>query len=496
MFTGTHKRVPFVFVIFGLILTACTSGAQSGFKADTDAPAPALVQPVPTAPMAETKASPATFGDGMLLYEWREAPDSSLLHLIDPRTGLDIPGYAPIPLGRSYAYAPSPDQSTLAVVVYPSNNSPIGGRLNLIDLKSWQLITTTVMIEQWNTQMTISPDNQKLAITTQVQGGNGIEGKLVLVDIAQQAALGETKLDFMPTHIRFTSDSGALMVYGSASWDVSFQPVLPAQIVLYGLPGLEVAWSSALPDILDGFRPKDGVQGTSDSDMPGPGEGLWMQPVVVFAPAKDSLYIVHADEDRLTTVDFTHRQVQGADIHPPMSLLDRLMALTAGVAYAKVADGNFKNATISPDGQRLYILAKNIVSTQNSKSGMWETSQIPLGMKVVRTSDGAELGQYDIQASDAVISADGNTLYLRSWGEYNSNASVPFTLIWDVARQETLARLEGHHLEPGQKFNGEPVLLSNSLYQGEIIQATLDAQTFSLLHEWPRPFYGDWLFVR
>jgi len=496
MFTGTRKRVPFILVIFGLILTACTPGAQAGLKADTTVPVEPTNTPAPTGTMKAPVASPATFGDGVLLYEWREASEVSLLHLIDPETGLDIPGYAPISLGRSYAYAPSPDRNTLAVVVYPSNNSPKGGRLNLIDLQSWQMVTTSVEIDQWNTQMTISPDNQKLAITTGRQGESNAQGELALVDIAQRTALGEVKFDFLPTHIRFTSDSGALMVYGPASWDLSYRPASQAQIVLLNIPRLDVVWRTTLSEILDGFIPNEATQETSKSSAPGLGEGGWMQPAVVFAPDKDTLYIAHAKEDRLTTVDFTSRKVQAVDIHVPMSLLDRLVALTAGVAYAKVPDGNFKTAVISPDGQKLYILGEDIRSTKNSMTGQWETSQTPLGMKVVRTSDGAELGYFDIQASDAAISEDGNTLYLRSWGEYNSNASVPFTLIWDIARQETLARLDGHYLEPGRKFNGEPVLLSNSLYQGKIIEATLDAQTFTLLHAWSGAFYGDWLLVR
>jgi hypothetical protein len=205
---------------------------------------------------------------------------------------------------------------------------------------------------------------------------------------------------------------------------------------------------------------------------------------------------VHADEDRLTTVDFTRRKVQSVDIRPPMSLLDRLMALTvSGSAYAKTPDGNFKYAAISPDGQKLYVLGEDIVTTENTKTGQWETSQTPLGLKVVRTSDGAELGQYDLRASEVAISADGNTLYLRSWGEYNSNASVPFTLVWDVASQETRTRLEGHSIEPGRKMNGEPVLLSSSLYQGVIVKATLDAKTYIPMHEWPGAFYGDWLLI-
>jgi len=495
MFTGRRPHVPILFVIISLLLTAC-SAAQAGSKTGTIVPARPTDIPAPTSPTAAPQASPAAFGDGVLLYEWREAPDVGLLHLINPETGLDIPGYAPIPLGKSYAYAPSPDRKTLALIVYPSLETNKGGRLSLIDLQSWQVVTTTVEVNQWNTQMAISPDNQKLAIATSPGEVSDGQGRLILVDIAQRAAVGEVKFDFIPNHIHFTSGSDALMVYGPASWEMRFQPVSPAQIALLSIPGLEITWRSALAGVLDGFVPNQDKQAASAGDVPGPGEGRWMEPAVVFAPDKDQLYIVHAGEDRLTTVDFARREVQSVDIRPPMSLIDRLMALTAGPAYAKVLDGNFMDAVISVDGQTLYVLGEDMRSTENAKTGQWETSQTSLGLKVVRTSDGAELGQYDIQASEVVISTDGNALYLRGWNTANSNPSAPFTLVWDVARQETLARLEGHHLEPAWRLNREPVLLSSSLYRGQIIKATLDPQTYAILHEWPVPFYGDWLLVR
>jgi hypothetical protein len=218
-----------------------------------------------------------------------------------------------------------------------------------------------------------------------------------------------------------------------------------------------------------------------------------MKPAVVFAPDKDCLYIVHAGEDRLTTVDFSRQLVQSRDIRPVMSILDRLLALTAGVAYAKTPDGNFKSAAITPDGKQLYVIGEVIISTKSATTGQWKTDRTALGMKTVRTSDGAELAHTDTQASDAVISADGNSLYLRSWGWEHS--SKPFTEIWSLPQQKILERLEGSYVTPSQTLNGQAILLSVATYRGVVVQATLDARTFTPLHEWDSVYYGDWLLI-
>jgi WD40-like Beta Propeller Repeat len=215
---------------------------------------------------------------------------------------------------------------------------------------------------------------------------------------------------------------------------------------------------------------------------------------VVFAPDKDVLYIVHADKDRLTAVDFGHHQVRTVDIRQPVSLFDRLMALTAGVAYAKTPDGYFKNAVISPDGKRLYILAQETHSTLNEKTGIWETQQTPLGMKVVQTVDGLDVSHLQTQATDIAISPDGNTLYLRSWSSL-VNTAAPYTEIWDMPHHDLLKRLGGQYLTPSRQINGKPVLLLSGMDNGITFQAILDAQTYSVLHDWSEPLYGDWLVI-
>ncbi len=438
-------------------------------------------QPSPTEPSAVANA---TLGNGVLLYEWRDAPERSLLRLVDPKTGVDIPGYSPILLGRSYAYAVSPDRNILAMVVYPSNNNPYGGRLDLIDLQTWQVVTTTVKIDQWNIRMVFSPDNKHLAITT---GNNATRGRLVLIDIARQATAAQTEFDFQATHIKFTSDNRALMVYGSVNQDYNKQSPPPAQVLLFNIPDLKVAWNTTLPDVLDGFVPDKDA-----GDFPGPGEGRWLNPAVVFSPVKDVLYIIHANDNRLTNVDFDTHKVRTVVIHPPMSLLDELMALTAGVAYAKTSDGTFKHAVLSPDGQQLYVIGEDIVSTKNKNTDQWETNRTPLGLKVIRTTDGTELAHIDTQSSDLDISPDGTILYLRSWGSF-IDPEVPFTEIWDISHQKLLKRLDNQYLTPSRQLNGQPILLSNSLNHGLIISATFDAKSFTPLHEWASPFYGDWV---
>ena len=181
----------------------------------------------------------------------------------------------------------------------------------------------------------------------------------------------------------FSSDRTRLVIYGSARPD-------PPSVLLLDGETLEIEWTQPLPDVLDGRVTK------SES-------GLYFSwsPGVVFSSERQELYIVHADADRLTTVDFQGRSVRSFTISPRPTWIERLLAITAEVAEAKFwPEGARKSAVLSPDGTRLYLIGRTWVRTQNA-DGEWkidETVHPPAGDRVeerLRTGFPGRRGRLD-----------------------------------------------------------------------------------------------------
>jgi hypothetical protein len=120
---------------------------------------------------------------------------------------------------------------------------------------------------------------------------------------------------------------------------------------------------------------------------------------------------VHGDEDKLTTVDFINQTLRTVDIHAKTSWLDRLLSLTAGVAYAKGMDGTTKQAVISPDGKFLFVAGNTETVTQKPNSSDWDIKDTPTGLQVIAAGDGTLVDKMSSDASWALLSADRTQLY-------------------------------------------------------------------------------------
>ena len=194
-------------------------------------------------------------------------------------------------------------------------------------------------------------------------------------------------------------------------------------------------------------------------------------------------------------MDFTAQEIVSVEITPKLSLMERLLALTAGVAHAKIAEGTSKHVAISPDGETLYIVGQS--SELGEKTGEeWNIIENPLGLQVVRAEDGKQLDRYDSEASDLSISHDGRYLFLQGWNQDRDSA---WTQIFDTAANQPAARLENNTwLVPTRRLNGEPVLASSVYINGESEQyyTTFNPESLSVLAEWSSADYLVWLVPR
>ena len=294
--------------------------------------------------------------------------------------------------------------------------------------------------------------------------------------------------------MKFTSNGSKLMVYGYGTEypaSVNQMNLDPPIAVLLDSTDLSVLWNENLEGIRHGILPKD-ENSAEPVDFTQPGQAIYLFPGLAFAPKSDTLFVVHADEDRLTTVDFEAQEVASVDIQTELSWMESLLSLTAGVAHAKIAEGTTKHIAISPDGEILYIVGQ-ISELSEIKGNEWQIIDNPLGLQVVRTEDGKRLARYDTEASNISISYNGHYLLLQGWSETHGNA---WTQIIDTTTNEPVTRIENNTwLVPTRRLNGDPILASSVFINGENehLYSTIDPNNLTVLAEWSSSDYQVWL---
>jgi hypothetical protein len=342
--------------------------------------------------------------------------------------------------------------------------------------------------------MDFSPDGERLAIAYGNNNSQILVHNVSEPPVKSKTAVLQTSVDFLVYKMKFTSDGSGLMIYGYRTENpstVNQQNSDPPFVALLDSSDLSVTWSSDLEGIRHGIVPKD-ENSDEPVDFTQPGNAIYLFPGLTFAPNRDVLYVVHADEEVLTTVNFETQEVASVEIQPKLSWIERLLSLTAGVAHAKIAEGTTKHAAISPDGETLYIVGQSSELGEETDN-TWEIIENPLGLQVVRTGDGKRLARYDTEASDLSISYDGHYLFLQGWSQEHDSG---WTQIYDTTTYEPLTRVENNTwLVPTRRLNGEPILASSVYINGEDEHhyATYHPEDLSVLTEWSSKDYLVWL---
>jgi DNA-binding beta-propeller fold protein YncE len=441
-----------IFLTLLLALTACGPLATSSAPETTQAdPASVPVEPTTVPADNPTSESPASaistaFETSLLATEWKGKSEGNVLFPLHPVSGEALPSYTPISLGQSSYHAFSPDQHTLAVVIFPTGSTS-NGSLLLIDLPAWKTQRIELELVGWVSNMVFSPDGKQLAIA---HGESN--HKLTIFNIQQGVITSQGNTDSYVSRLKFTESGKELMLYSPAVDTTNGLSAGPPEILLLDAADLSPRWSAELENVHDGIFPKD--KNVTPSNIHEPGQAFYMSPGLVFAPDRDVLYVVHADSDQLTTVDFGAQQIETVKIQTHLTWFERLLSLTAGVAHAKIADGTNKQAAVSPDGKFLYVVGVNNSSFQD-KQGNWQMEQTPLGLEIIQTSDGSRVERIENDATEISLSPDGRFLYLRNWGQKS-----PWTEIYDMANQQVTTHKEWIFAMPAMRINGEYLLVS------------------------------------
>jgi hypothetical protein len=271
----------------------------------------------------------------------------------------------------------------------------------LIDLEEWSDRETGVRLHQWPTKLAFNPDGKRLALGA----SSPADHRLILFDLSTHAVVAQASPDFAPLDIAFTPDGASLMVYGTryeGAEGLNPQPLA----ALVDAADLHTTWSDELTGVMDGEYAAEGLS-SQDRHLMSNG---WSA-AVVLAPETQHLYVVHADADMLTTVDFAQRSRRTVAIMPRLTWLERLLALGSFTAYAKELNGAFKAAVLSADGERLYVVGRKISTTQDARGNL-TTDETMLGLKVIDVATGGELAAVDTPATGITWAGDGRHLFI------------------------------------------------------------------------------------
>jgi WD40 repeat protein len=359
------------------------------------------------APYAETLAA-----TDALLIEWKARGGE--LRPLELDSSPPAYGEEVIPIGMYAVRALSPDGRTLAALIYPRNDVPRDAQLLWIDIPSWQARISGLGFDAWVSTMAFSPDGSSLAIATAspaVLGLSPDEFNLQLIDVASDDLIAEADLDVQPLQIAFSTDGDLLSAYGPAPFIDTNTPSEPPVVSVFGGRDLTRLGSLTLEGVVDGVTPVD------DDSLREP--FLWWSPAVMFSPDGRTLYVIHADEDRLTRVDLAQRRVTSVEIRPPRSWVEQLLAFGVETAYAKGAGGGFRRGVISPDGTRLYSVGSLTEPTLDDQGNL-SFSTTYLGLTVIDASTGVELARLDTQADEISVGFDGEQIFLHGWGPGSS----------------------------------------------------------------------------
>jgi hypothetical protein len=313
---------------------------------------------------------------------------------VDPELLDPIPGLKPVPIGHHFVAGTSPDGRALAVIGWPSDAST-GGQLQLIDLEPWTVRSTDAAVGGSVVALVFAPDGDNLYWPLSPATASPGVTQLMLATSANGAEIGRVSLpeSLIPWDLRPTRN-GRIAVFAVGA-DASWLNNEPPRVLLVDPGTRGLVADLALEGVIAGQR---GSQATGfESSRPG----------LAWDIARGRLYVIDANDDRLTVVDLDRGQVVAAtELAAAQSSLDALGAWLVPTAYAKLVPGTDRSAVLDPDGRRLYVATLRRTQSDDFR----EFDEVALGGFVVDTDTLRIVGRIDQPVSGLALSPDGTRL--------------------------------------------------------------------------------------
>ncbi len=446
---------------------------------------PNVVAPAPERnPVPDPAQAPALVSSVLVAHEDR-------IRVVDPESGLDARGYAPI--AGSFPYALSTDGKTLAAIESIGEScEPFGGgsacrksgdALKIVDLSTQQHTQVKLAGEGWVSHLEFNADATRLAL---VKNDRDVS-RVFLLAADSGEVLNQRELEFRPSLVEFVLDGSTLVVYGqSLGPNPGTARPGPVRVLLLDAVSLATLWDQPLEDITSGHWC------TQDCDWShGPALFARWTPALALSHDRAKLFVVHADADRLTTVDLAARTTRSVQVRASRSWFEELHSHFVGTAEAKGAEeGAIKSAVLAPDGSRLYVAGQTRHAERSDSFG-WQTITSTIKVESVDPMSGRRIASRELPSgrlSSLKLTPDGRQLLLVGSGEPTS-----WTEVLDAQTLERIHLLDGWELTVSRRLDGRPILVASQSSKQPTSLAVLDPTTFAVTNSWAANGYATWV---
>ncbi|MBF8256480.1 MAG: hypothetical protein HW375_1387 [Anaerolineales bacterium] len=294
---------------------------------------------------------------------------------------------------------------------------------------------------------------------------------------------GDVSLTFLPSLLEYSSDGRELIALGAhPGEDPGMTEPGPLTVAALDAETLAILWEETL-DVRHGSWCLEGCGDSHEQIL----FANWT-PAIVRLPGTDRIVILHADSEKMTTIDAALRRIQTIDIVTARSWLDRLMALGTMPAEAKGgSQGVYRQAVASPDGARVYAVGREYQAWKNA-DGMWEMSDTSLGLQVIDPGTGRRLTTLETDAFRVALSEDGAWMLLHGW-----LGPTPRTETFAMGDMRAGPTLKGWDIQTGQSLEGVSVILATSASTGVTRVARVDPNTLDIGEPWSLPGHATLL---
>lgn len=432
-------------------------------------------------------------GEALLLFNNTRAETFELVR-VNLQTGKPVDDAESIDIGSEITYTFSPDHTRLAVASKGSGCA--GACLRLFELPGLKQVLQLELpamrlAGDWVHQIAFDPRGERIALALIDQG----TARIAVVDLTKPVTgmLQVASLPVNPRKIAFTGDGARIMLIGAvAAQDPNNPPSMIQQVqaLLFDARTLGLDWQQDLPGVKDGYF--------GPTDHSNPEEIVYYEAGIAVDAAGQRIYIAHADEERLTTVDFKERTSTTTIVPEKQALLEHVVEfiLSIGVrpVHAKAANMFVRGALLSDDGQMLYIVGQQMLLSKESDDGELISENYGLGVWDIQS--GMKVLHVDTQADMIRQAPEGKILlkgYDRAAREYH-----PFTEVFDPSSGKITARLEDANAYLTLSLDGRPVLVSSYFDEnGKAFLSVLDVENPNSVLSWTQNSgYPEWLELR
>jgi hypothetical protein len=369
------------------------------------APLTLSAQPDHVAASEQTIAPNSNKSDAITLLAVTEKENGVGLQArpVNPATLANLPEHAPINFGHHYTYASSPNHKMLAVITWPSGSNNAGGILHLIDLNTWIDMPFDLRIDDYVNEITFGAYGRTLywTIPTVRDPVHGIPRDYQLfqynLDSRQLSAITQLPSSFVPWSQRLSS--GNVAIFGIPTDPNNLAEDVPHLMIIDPTENRIVA-DVQLDGVKAGQFREHATNGTPTAQ-----EESWQY--VMYSPGlawdldRNVLYVVHADDDKVTVVDLVNGTlIKQTHIRPQKWFPGWISDSLAPAAKAKGSPELAARVILSRDGERLYVFSRE------TEMGLLKTTDL----RVIATDGMREISRLDELLTDFALTPDGKSL--------------------------------------------------------------------------------------